>query len=198
MTLLEVVLAITILAVLAVLTASMTRVGLRAWEAGQKQADAQQEVRAVVEILTEALAGAYPYRSASEEGLERSVLFDGTAGQVRFVTTAPPIGLEAPAAPFHAVVLGQDDQRLLRLSERLVPTDTPFSGGTATLLSRAVTSFRLSYQDANGAWLDSWDGKSASGIPVAVRVELVLQSGGRSQTIPSLLVPLPLGKDSKA
>jgi hypothetical protein len=108
------------------------------------------------------------------------------------------VGLETPAAPFHAVVLGRDGEARLRLSERLVPAETPFTDGTATVLSRAVASFRLSYEDEHGAWLDSWDGKSAAGIPVAIRVDLVLRPAGRRQAIPPLLVPLPLGKDSKA
>jgi general secretion pathway protein J len=196
MTLLEVLLAISVLAVLVVLMAGILRVGLRGWEAGQRQADAQQEVRAVVELVTEALAGAYPYRGTADGGLERSVLFDGTPDEVRFVTTAPPVGLDAPAAPFHAVVLGRDGEDRLRVTERLVPADAPFTNGTATTLSRAVTTFRLYYKDESGAWLDSWDGKSAAGIPTAVRVDLVVRPAGRRQAIPSLLVPLPLGKES--
>ena len=194
MTLLEVLLAVSVLAVLAVLVAATLRVGIRAWEVGQRQADAQQEVRAVVELVTEALAGAYPYRGSTSGGLERAVLFDGTTDEVRFVTTAPPVGLDAPAAPFHAVVLGRDGEDRLRVSERMVPAEAPFADGTATTLSRSVSAFHLRYRDAGGAWLDDWDGKSAAGLPTAVRVDLVLEAGGRRQSIPSLVVPLPLGK----
>ena len=82
------------------------------------------------------------------------------------------------------------------MRERLVPAEAPFTDGTATILSRAVTTFRLRYRDENGAWLDSWDGKSAAGLPMAVRIDLVVRPGGRRQAIPSLLVPLPLGKES--
>jgi general secretion pathway protein J len=196
MTLLEVVLALTILGVVALLLTGTLRVGIRAWEAGERQAGAQQETRAVVELVTEALSGAYPYRSSSGPGAERVVLFEGEASEVRFVTTAAPLGLDAPDAPFHAVTLGKGAGDRLRVVERLVPNEEPFREGTTTTLSRTVTDFRLQYRDATGSWVDQWDGKSAAGLPTAVRVDLAIQAAGRKQEIPPLLVPIPLGKDT--
>ena len=199
MTLLEIVLALSILAVVALLLTGTLRVGVRAWEAGERQAGLQQETRAVVELITEALGGAYPYRGASGLGVERVVLFDGDPSEVRFVTTAAPLGLDAPDAPFHAVTLGRAGGDRLRVVERLVPAQEPFTEGTTTTLSRAVTDFRLQYRDANGAWLDRWDGKTEAGLPTAVRVDVTIQAPGRTQGtqgIPSLLVPIPLGKET--
>jgi len=196
MTLLEVVLALTILGVVALLLTGTLRVGIRAWEAGERQAGGQQETRAVVELITEALAGAYPYRSPSGPGAERVVLFEGDASEVRFVTTAAPLGLDAPVAPFHAVTLGKGAGDRLRVVERLVPNQEPFREGTTTTLSRTVTDFRLQYRDATGSWVDRWDGQSAAGLPTAVRVDLAIQVAGRKQDIPPLLVPIPLGKDT--
>ena len=64
-TLLEVILAVSILAVVVVLATAALRVGLRAWESGQRRADLQQESRALVELVSEALAGASAYRGRS-------------------------------------------------------------------------------------------------------------------------------------
>ena len=44
-TLLEVILAVSILAVIVVLATAALRIGLRAWESGQRHADLQQESR---------------------------------------------------------------------------------------------------------------------------------------------------------
>jgi hypothetical protein len=45
------------------------------------------------------------------------------------VTSTPPLTMDAPIAPFHAVVLGRKGQDTLRLIERLVPSDEPFAPG---------------------------------------------------------------------
>ena len=194
MTLLEVLLAITILAVIVVVLVASLRVGVQAWEAGERRAAAQQEVRAIVELLTEALSAAYPYRGPSGDGAERVVLFEGEGEEVHFVTTAPPLLLDAPAAPFHAVTLRRTDDDQLRLVERLVPTDEPFGDRPSVVLSRTVSALKLEYRDDQGAWQPRWE-KRNNAVPTAVRVELTIhqagQAAGRSA---AFVVPLALGK----
>lgn len=194
LTLVEVILAVSTLAVIVLLLAGTLRVALRAWESGQRRADSQQELRAVVELLTEALAAAYPYRGRLGESPERVVLFVGEPEEVRFVTTAEPLALDAPAAPFHAVTVARADTDRLRVVERLVPAQEPFGEGPEAVLSRSVTVFRLQYLDETGAWLDRWDGRTAAALPSAVRVELAVRIGARVQGVPSFVVPLALGK----
>ena len=191
-TLIEIVLALSTLAVVVLLATAALRIGLRAWEAGQRRADLQQESRALVELVGEALAGATPYRGRPGLGPERVVLFEGEPEEVRFVTSALPLTLEAPAVPFHAVVLGRKGDDALRLVERLVPADEPFAPGPERVLSRSVTRFNLAYRDETGAWQERWDAKEAGGLPTAVRFEL--RVGSATQATPAVVVPLPLGK----
>lgn len=193
-TLIEIVLAVSILAVVVLLATSALRVGLRAWEAGQRRVDLQQESRALVELVSEALAGAYPYQGRLGLSPQRVVLFEGEADEVRFVTNAPPLVLEAPTAPFHAVILGRKGSDGLRLVERVVPAEEPFAAGPEHVLSRSVARFSLAYRDEAGTWQERWDGKEAGGLPSAVRVELAV---GTARTAPVVIVPLPLGKRSR-
>ena len=191
-TLIEVILAVSILAVVVLLATAALRVGLRSWETGQRRVDLQQEHRALVELVSESLAGAFPYQGSVGQNPERVVLFQGEPGEVRFVTSAPPLTLDAPAAPFHAVVLGRKGEDALRLVERLVPTDDPFPSGPERVLSRSVTHFTLAYRDESGGWQDKWDGREAAGLPSAIRFELAV--GGLARTAPAVIVTLPLGK----
>lgn len=193
-TLLEVILAVSILAVVVLLATTALRVGLRAREAGQRRADLQQENRALVELVSETLAGAFPYQGRLGQSPDRIVLFQGEPDEVRFVTTAPPLALDTTAAPFHAVVLGLEGEDALRLIERLVPTDDPFTPGSERVLSRSITRFTLAYRDEAGEWQDKWDGREAGGLPTAVRFEL--RVGRRSETAPPVVIALPLGKRS--
>jgi hypothetical protein len=186
------VLALSTLAVVVLLATAALRIGLGAWATGQRRADLQQESRALVELIGEALAGAVPYQGRRGLSPERIVLFEGEPGEVRFVTSAPPLTLEAPAAPFHAVVLGRRGDDVLRLVERLVPTDEPFPSGPERMLSRSVTSFTLAYRDEAGAWQERWNAGEAGGLPTAVRFEL--RVGSAVQAMPAVVVSLPLGK----
>lgn len=194
MTLLEILIGLTILAAIAVVLVVSLRVGLRAWEAGEERAAVQQELRAVVELVTEALATSYPYQGRLGEGLDRVVLFQGQADEVRFVTTAPPLVLDVPAAPFHAVTLRYTEEDHLSVVERLVPTDEPFGDDPRTVLSRAVAGLKLAYLDDTGTWRDEWEGREERALPAAVRVELVVRHQGRSLPVPAFVVPIPLGK----
>jgi general secretion pathway protein J len=191
-TLIEVILAVSILAVVVLLATAALRVGLRAWEAGQRRVDAQQESRALVELLSEALAGAFPYQGRLGQNPERVMLFEGEAEEVRFVTNAPPLTLDAPAAPFHAVVLGRKGQDALRLIERLVPAEEPFGPGPERVLSRSVTRFTLAYRDESGTWQEKWDAREAGGLPTAVRLDLAV--GNLQRAASEVVIALPLGK----
>jgi general secretion pathway protein J len=194
-TLLEVVLAVSILAVVVLLATASLRIGLRAWEAGQRRVNLQQENRALVELITEALAGALPYQGRIGQNPERIVLFEGEPDEVRFVTNAPPLALDAPAAPFHAVVLGRKGADGLRLIERLVPTEEPFASGDEHVLSRSIARFNLAYRDEDGVWQERWDGRETGGLPTAVRLELAVN--GIARTAPAVVVALPMGRRSK-
>ena len=191
-TLIEVLLALSILAVVVLLAATALRVGLRAWDAGQRRVGLQQENRALVELVSDALAGASPYQGRLGQNPDRVALFQGEPEEVRFVTNAPPLALETAVAPYHAVVLGRREGDTLRLIERLVPNDDPFAPGTERVLSRSVTHFTLAYRDGSGAWQERWDGREAGGLPTAVRVELAV--GALARTAPAFVIELPLGK----
>jgi type II secretion system protein J len=195
LTLLEVLLAFAILAVIVVVLVASLRVGARAWEAGERRAAAQQEKRAVIELLTEALASAAPYRGRLGGGLDRVVLFEGDREEVHFVTTAPPLVLDAPAAPYHAVTLRHTRDTELRLTERLVPAEEPFGDTPHVVLSRSVREFRLEYRDDQGAWQPRWDARSNNALPTAVRVELTLREPGHGgEKAVTFVVPIALGK----
>jgi general secretion pathway protein J len=193
LTLLEVLVALTILAVIVGVLVTALRVGVQAWEAGERRAAVQQEVRIVTELLTEALSSAVPFRGRLGGGLERVVLFEGLGDEVHFVTTAPPLILDAPAAPFHAVTLRRTGEDELRLVERLVPADEPFGQEPFVVLSRSITAFKLEYRDGEGLWQDRWDARSPGGLPSAVRIALTVRDKSRHDRSATFVVPIALG-----
>src|SRR5262249_53593547 len=195
MTLLEVLVALTILAVIVTVLVAGLRVGVQAWEAGERRAASQQQLRAVIELLTEALATAAPYRGRLGDGLDKVTLFRGGSDEVHFVTPAPPLVLDVPAAPSHAVTLRRTNEDQLRLVERMVPADEPFGDdGARVTLSRSVTAFKVEYRDGQGAWADRWDPRNSGGLPAAVRVGLTIRDAAKVERTTTFVVPIPLGR----
>jgi len=191
-TLLELLLALAILATLVALLLAGLRVGVSAWEAGEARAELQQRLRAVAGHLEEALASASPYRGGPE-GRERRILFEGEPHRVRFVTAGAPLALPGSIA-FHAVTVAWEPNEGLTLTEKPLPAEEPFAGGTRLTLDREVSGLRLSYRDESGAWQEAWDGGAAEGLPTAVRLDLQVRFRQRTEPLPSLVILLPLGK----
>ena len=95
------------------------------------------------------------------------------------MTSVPPLFLEAPAVPFHAVTLRHAaDDRELRVTERLVPNDEPFGEDPHVVLSRVIEAVRFEYRDEEGTWQDRWE-RNRNALPVTIKVELTVRDPGR-------------------
>ena len=90
-TLLEVLIAISIVGALLVIAFGGMRVAMAAWRQGETRVEAHQHIRAVAYTLTRALGAAYPYRAAKSDSPEAVVLFDATDRRLQFVTQSPPL-----------------------------------------------------------------------------------------------------------
>lgn len=187
-TLLELLIALAIVAALLAVAFGGLRVGLAAWRQGEDRAEAHQHVRGIALALARVVEGAYPYAAPRETGKETELLFRGTAERLEVVTQAPPGAFAAPVA-FAAVVVelasGQEPGLVVR--QRALPNENPF-GDDATVVFRdpGVTSFSLGYLDDTGSWRDTWDADNEKTLPRAVRLEV-----GAARSAPGGIDPLP-------
>ena len=97
-TLLEVVIALTIVGTLLAIAFGGLRVALSAWRKGEDRAEAHQHARTLQTMLARSIGAAYPYRIAAEESPESLVQFEGSPDRLSFVTLAAPVPLPAPIA----------------------------------------------------------------------------------------------------
>jgi general secretion pathway protein J len=190
-TLLEVLIAISIVGMLLVIAFGGLRVALSAWRQGDDRADVHQHMRGVALIVARGLGAAYPYQAARGLSPERVVLFKGAERRLEFVTQVPPFPLAAPIA-FTAVVIAleEGEQAGLVIRERALPNRDPFTDAPVVFRDPSVTSLALSYMDDGGAWKDDWDGEAEERIPRAVKVTVGTAAGTRSYTLPALTVSL--------
>jgi general secretion pathway protein J len=190
-TLLEVLIAISIVGALLVIAFGGMRVAMAAWRQGETRVEAHQHIRAVAYTLTRALGAAYPYRATKGVAPEAVVLFDATDKKLEFVTQSPPLPLQAPIA-FTAVgiALEEGDEPGLVIRERAMPNRDPFTEGTVVMRDPSVTSLAFSFLNEDGNWVDSWNGQDAKTIPQAVQLRLGVTLNGRPQTMPPMTVTL--------
>ena len=190
-TLLEVIIAISIVGALLVIAFGGMRVALSAWHQGETRVEAHQHIRAVAYTLTRALGAAYPYRATKGAAPEAVILFDATDKKLEFVTQSPPLPLQAPIA-FTAVgiALEEGEEPGLVIRERAMPNRDPFTEGTIVMRDPSVTSLAFSFLNEDGTWVDSWNGQDTKTIPQAIQLRLGVTLNGRVQTMPPMTVTL--------
>lgn len=188
-TLLEVLIALSIVGLLVTIAFGGLRVAMAAWRQGEDRAEVHQHVRAVAYTLSRALGAAYPYRGTRGTSPEVVVLFDGAEKRLEFVSQAPPLPLQAPVA-FTAVsiTLEDGDEAGLVVRERALPNRDPFTEGTVVLRDPSVTSLAFKFLSEEGEWLDTWSGQDTKTVPRAIQLRLGVTLQGRPQPLPPLTV----------
>lgn len=191
-TLIELVLALSIVAVMVTILFGALRVGLRAWQRGEERAETLQHARSLTQLLEQALAGAYTFLGQPDKDTPPQILFKGEADRLSFVTIAPPMPLPGSIA-FAAVSLSMDAGAVpaLAIREKALPNADPFEAVEPSVVDPAVTAVRFRYlRDAGGSWEETWDGEQERALPRAVEVTLTVLLNGRIQQQPPMTVPI--------
>ncbi len=189
-TLVELLIALAIVAALMVTAFGGLRVVLGAAQRSEERIEVHQHLRSLSTLLTRSLGSTYPYRGPMGELPEARLLFRGEASSLEFVTQAPPFPLAAPIA-FTAVVLSYVRGEGLVIRERALPNYNPFADAPVVLRDPSVTSLAFRYLDENAGWQTTWDEEDRPPTAIEVTVGLTIQ--GRPETLPTMVVPMRIG-----
>ena len=191
-TLVELLLALTIVGALMAIAFGGLRVAVASWQRGEDRAETHQHVRSVALTLARALSATYPYRASRSLAPEPVLLFTGSERRVEFVTQTAPFPFAIPIA-FTAVVFSFDETgEGLVVSQRPLPNQDPFDKAEVVYRDPTVTSLKLSYMDDSSGWKDTWDGAEARATPRAVKLTVTTTLNGRVAELPPLTVSLPI------
>ena len=190
-TLLELLIALSIVAALLAILLGGLRVGLAAWRQGDERAEAHQRLRSVAELLARSVAGAFPYRMVPPAGGSPAVQFQGDERRLALVTLAPPFPLASSIA-FTAVSIAHQvgERPGLAVREKALPNTDPFEVETPMLADPSITDLTFRYLRPGGDWEARWDGILEGALPQAVLIRLTTQSNGRTEQFPPLTVTL--------
>lgn len=191
-TLLELVIALSIVGALLAIAFGGLRVAIAAWGRGEDRAEVQQHTRAIIQIVGRAVGGTYPYRGALGEAPERRMLFEGEDARLSFVTRAAPFPYDVDPA-FTAVVIGienDQDGRGFVVRQRILPNREPFTRATVVLRDPSIQTIELKYLRVDGTWVDKWDVDVEGQLPSAIRIRFVRAEGARVDPLPPIMVSL--------
>jgi general secretion pathway protein J len=190
-TLVELLVAVTLLALLSVVLFGGLRFGLRATETGTARLDWSAEIAAAAGFLRNEIADAQPLQKTGVDG-GKVMAFDGDGGSIEFVASPPS---PMAAGGWHVLHLflerGPKGGRLV-VTARLVRGENDGDTSVATVaravLLDGVSSVDIAYfgayvQGDQPAWHDRWQDEPQ--LPALVRLRLGFADGRKA---PALLI----------
>ena len=176
-TLVEILVALTLLGMLVAMLAGGLRLGLRVWESGNRHSETVAEVGAVHDFVRRQIEQAYPYYVAKD----RRVEFEGDGNAVGFVAALPaylgPGGLHA----VRLFVARDGASRHLMFGRVLFHPDVPPEAkepelGGETVLLENIETVKFRYYGADeprapSKWRDEWKNQDRLPELVSVAVE---------------------------
>lgn len=191
-TLLELTIALLLLALMSGVLFGSLRLSSDSWERGEAKTERTNEMRLTEEFLRKTLTSQHPLRLHKATG--RPVVFAGERDTLSFAAAVP--GRAGGGMYYFRLALDAagDDRRLMLL--RMIPdtdaTELPeFRDPESSTLARGITELKLAYfgrdPDATDAsdpsWRDHWDDKQR--IPDLIRIDVTPKTG---PAWPSLIV----------
>jgi general secretion pathway protein J len=192
-TLIELVLALTIVALMLTILFGTVRAGLRAWQRGEERAEMLEHARSMSQLVELALGGAYPFQGKTDQNSPLQIIFQGDEDKLSFVTTSPPIPRSIPVA-FTAVTLGMGTGSAagLAIREKVLPNFDPFEQVNPDVVDPTVLriAFRYLRDPDSDTWEKTWSGADEKMLPRAIEVTMTVQVNGRAEERPPLTVPI--------
>ncbi|MDS4040701.1 MAG: prepilin-type N-terminal cleavage/methylation domain-containing protein [Candidatus Competibacter sp.] len=191
-TLLELVVAITLMGLVLLVLYSGLRLGLNGWDSGERRAEASNRLRSVQEFLRRQLAQSMTvYQTQANEKRKKIVVFAGEATAVEFV--APMLVHLGQGGLYRVRVETADSQMRVRWRPYL-PGDSTAGEERETVLLEGVSDVEWAYfgserdddQDPP-RWRSEWANQERR--PLLVRLNLILQG----ESWPDLVVALAEG-----
>jgi len=180
-TLIEVLIALTLLSVMVILLFASLKICTDSWERGEKKITDVNEIAVVYNFFQQHLSVAKPLSNDSS-GEDQGFSFQGDAQSLKFVSEFPASAARPGLQRYSLSKIEVDNEQLINVS--LVPYVEPIDGDEPKeeeiTLIKHVKDFKLSYFGADtvgskGVWADDWLNKNI--LPRLVKINIEIESG---------------------
>jgi prepilin-type N-terminal cleavage/methylation domain-containing protein len=172
-TLIEVMLALTLFALLGTILYGAISLGHRAVEKTEASFEKNQKLRSAVDLLGTYIRSSYPYRLSPQDP---TLFYSGEETELSFVSAVSLTMGGRGLAKIHLSWDGQDDGTgVLQVEEQVPMRVSDDSGGytNSIVLTDQIAGFRLTYLDPQNEkqdWVERWDPAERKTLPRAVRL----------------------------
>lgn len=173
-TLLEVVLALSIFALMGTILYGAFSLSHSAVEKSQASSERNQTLRAFIDLTGNYIRSSHPYRPVPDDP---SIFFDGQENRLTFVSS---FSMAMGGRGMSKIHIGWEEARdgpaVVKLEEEVpVRFNEESAGGhrNEVVLQEGIENFRLAYLDRVGEdeqWEERWDGYDKRALPRAVRL----------------------------
>jgi general secretion pathway protein J len=184
-TLLELTIALTLLALLSAVLFGSLRLAGRSTDGGEAKAEAAASMRLAQEFLRTNLEAQHPLRM--RKIIEWPLLFRGAHDELRYAADLPP-RVAGGGIWFYRLAVHSDESRSPLTLERVVPdlaADAPpeFANAERSVLAEGIAGLTLGYygRDRDAAtsveptWRDHWD--DTQQLPLMIRIDVTPRKG---------------------
>ncbi|MFQ5904753.1 MAG: type II secretion system protein GspJ [Candidatus Binatia bacterium] len=187
-TLIEVTIAMTLFALMAMILYGAFYLGHRAVEKTTARSEKSQRLRSGEELLAGYVRSAYPYRSSRKDP---SIFFSGGEDRLTFIS-ALSVGMGGRGMSEVSISWdGEGDGAGLLILEEKTPVRLEPQGDGAgyrnsVVLRQGVRDFHIDYLDSRSeeeSWVEQWDGEERKILPRAVRLSLQEEGGKEVQWV---------------
>lgn len=184
-TLVELTIALVLMALMSALMFGSLSFAGRSWDGGEAKAEQVNTMRQTAEFLRAQIGTQFPLRA--RKIVDFPLRFAGERNEMRYAAALPSRVAEGGVYLFRLRVVREGDKSRL-VQERLIPdpasTEDPvFTDADRSILAEGIGELRISYfgRDPGVAeteaptWRDRWDDKQR--LPLLVRIEVLPEKG---------------------
>jgi general secretion pathway protein J len=184
-TLVELTIALVLMAGIAALLFGSLSLTARSWDRGEAAAQQVSDMRAAENYLREQISDAYPQRL--RKAIELPLLFAGERDEIRYAAALPGRVAQGGVYYFRVAVVRAGEKSQL-VQERAIPDpaaiqEPEFREADRSVLADDIAEIRVAYfgRDAGAAeadaptWRDRWDDKQRP--PMLIRIDVKPEKG---------------------
>jgi len=185
-TLLELIIALSLLALMAAVLVGSVSLSARSWDGGEAKAADVSEMRQAQEFLRGQMVALYPQRI--RKAVDLPLMFAGEREEILYAAALPPRVIEGGVYFFRLSLSRGDNGAGLLVLERVVPEPDAaalpgFDKAERSILARGIAELRIGYfgRDPGAAvtdeprWRDRWE--DTQRLPDLVRIEVKPERG---------------------
>ena len=188
-TLLEVIVTMTILGFILVIIFGAFRLGLSAWDRGERTREEYQRQRTATQLISRQIKSAVPYRVKTEKAEGNYIAFEGDVHSLKFVSTLSLRAMRPEGFVFAIYEFktgGAETGRLVVYEKKVVNKDFFEEGpkedqGVSVLEGLSDVRFEYFREEDKEktrpeAWLEEWSAKEEKELPSALRMTLTFKN----------------------